>query len=419
MTTGKIRRASMRKIVGLAALGILSLAISAQVPAPSTAPLPSGFVVRAVEGGRFVDDLRLEDMQLSEDGRVQSIDALVLVKNNRVERKEGLVPVIPETSRRITLVFYLTHFTPRVEEALKRVMVQDVRAEDTLQVRTMKGFYTLGGNALEVKSRDALAKELAAVVRRDTEACTSIYDDMLTALKLMDDAFRGTRSGGLVELRGWNSSQLMMISDAVDRYIPRYRQRLEELERLRSFEPILAGAAAAEIQPRAGLNSTILFYEHPLRPELSLDLIDAIYRVFQINPKHRTELEAVTKVIQTKALPDPPALQKILTNANEQLSLIDIPADSPATVGAAKMNPVGEEYYSAFVQLARATGGTVVSGLNPAEAYDKIGESLGTYYLLYYQPTNTAKDGAFRTIRVLARNRVAELNYCRGYYAGR
>jgi len=409
----------MRKTIGLAALGILSLGISAQVPAPSTAPLPSGFVLRAVEGGRFVDDLRLEDVQLSEDGRAQNVDALVLVKNSQVERKEGLVPVIPETARRITLVFYLTHFTPQVEEALKRVLVQDVRAEDRLQVRTLKGFYTMGGNALEVKSREALAKELAAVVRRDTEACTSIYDDMLTSLKLMDDAFRGVRSGGLVEMRGWNSSQFMIISDAVDRFIPRYRQRLEELEHLRSFEPILAGVADEENRPQVGQNSTVLFYEHAVRPELSMDLIEAMYRVFQVNPKHRTELEAVTKIIQTKALPDPPALQKTFTHANEQLNVIEIPADNPPTVGAAKMNPMGEEFCTAFSQLARATGGTVVSGLNPAEAYSKIGDGLGTYYLLYYQPTNTAKDGAFRTVHVLLRNRAAELSYCRGYFAGR
>jgi hypothetical protein len=405
----------MRKIVGLAALGILSLGISAQVPAPSTAPLPPGFVLRAVDGGRFVDDLRLEDILLSEDGRAQNIDAVVLVKNNQVERKEGLVPVIPETSRRITLVFYLTHFTPQVEEALKRVLDRDIRPEDKLQVRTLKGFYTLGGNALEVKSREALAKELAAVVRRDTEACTSVYDDMLTSLKLMDDAFRGVRSGGLVELRGSNS----IMSDAVDRFIPRYRQRLEELERLRAFDPILAGVAAEENQTRVGQNSVILFYEHAVRPELSLDLIEAIYRVFQVNPKHRTELEAVTKIVQSKVLPDPPALQKTFTNVNEQLNVIDIPADTPPTVGAARMNPVGEEFYAAFAQLARATGGTVVSGLNPAEAYNKIGDGLGTYYLLYYQPTNAAKDGAFRTVHVLLRNRAAELSYCRGYYAGR
>jgi len=299
------------------------------------------------------------------------------------------------------------------------VLVQDVRAEDKLQVRTMKGSYTLGGNALEVKSRDALAKELAAVVRRDTEACTAVYDDMLTTLKQMDDAFRGVRSGGLLEMRGWNSSQFMIISDAVDRFIPRYRQRLEELERIRSFEPIMAGVAAEEGLPLTGQNSTVLFYEHTVRPELALDMIEAIYRVFQVNPKHRAELEAVTKVIQTKALPDPPALQKTFTDVHEQLNVIEIPADAAPTVGAAKMNPVGEEFYTAFTQLARATGGAVISGLDPAAAYGKIGDGLATYYLLYYQSANAAKDGAFRTVHVLLRNRAAELSYCRGYYAVR
>jgi hypothetical protein len=404
----------MRKIIGLAAWGLLSLGMFAEVPPTET--LPVALVLRAMDTGRFADDLKLEEISLSEDGRPQTVEALVLVRNGETERREGLVPEVPETARSISLIFYLTRFRPRVEEALKSAINVYLRPGDRLQIRTLKAAYTMSPYALDVKSKEALVREVTSIVRRDTEACSSVYDDILTSLKLLSNAFRGSKSGELLELRGRNSQEYLQISDALDRQLPRYRQRLEDLERLRSFDPLMAGIAAEENQPRTARNSTVLFYEHPLRPELSFELLSALYKVFQANAKILAEVDAVTQIIQSEAVPDAQSMQRAFIRADEQLSVIDIPA-TVEEAGQATMQPVGEKYFSVFAQLARATGGTVESGGDAASAFQKIADRLGAYYLLYYQPANTARDGAFRTVRVVLKNRACDLDYRRGYYA--
>jgi len=404
----------MRKIIGLAAGGLLSLGMFAQ--GPSTETLPSALVLRATEAGRFADDLKLEEISLSEDGRPQSVEALVLVRNGEIERREGLVPEVPETARAITLVFYLTRFRPSVEEALKSAINACLRPGDKLRVRTLTAAYTMSPYALDVKSKESLVREVTSIVRRDTEACTSVYDDILTALKLLYNAFRGSKSGELLELRGRNSQEYLQISDAIDRQLPRYRRRLEDLERLRSFDPLMAGVAAEEYQPQAARKSTIFFYEHPLRPEFSLELLSALYKVFQANAKIQAEVDVVTRIIQSDAVPDPQSMQKAFVRADEQLFLIDIPA-TVEDAGLATLNPVGEKYFSVFAQLARATGGSVESGDDAASGFQKIADRLGAYYLLYYQPANTTRDGAFRTVHLLLKNRACDLDYRRGYYA--
>src|SRR5205814_472095 len=58
-------------------------------------------------------------------------------------------------------------------------------------------------------------------------------------------------------------------------------------------------------------------------------------------------------------------------------------------------------------QLARESGGKTfaVADLRDAQrAFRQVAEDIGTQYSLGYYPTNKARDGSFRTIRVQVRN---------------
>ncbi len=71
-------------------------------------------------------------------------------------------------------------------------------------------------------------------------------------------------------------------------------------------------------------------------------------------------------------------------------------------------------------KLADETGGRVIdarSGKKIQEAFDQISEELRSQYVLGYYPTNTTRDGAFRKIRVEARQSGLKVLARRGYYA--
>jgi len=71
-------------------------------------------------------------------------------------------------------------------------------------------------------------------------------------------------------------------------------------------------------------------------------------------------------------------------------------------------------------RLAEETGGRMIvvnSDKKMEEAFDQIAEELRSQYTLGYYPTNTARDGKFRKIRVEADNHEYKVLARKGYYA--
>jgi VWFA-related protein len=71
-------------------------------------------------------------------------------------------------------------------------------------------------------------------------------------------------------------------------------------------------------------------------------------------------------------------------------------------------------------KLTEETGGRVISVSSEkrlAQAFDEISEELRSQYTLGYYPTNTARDGAFRKIKVEAANHDFRVLARKGYYA--
>ncbi len=75
---------------------------------------------------------------------------------------------------------------------------------------------------------------------------------------------------------------------------------------------------------------------------------------------------------------------------------------------------------SVLRKFAQATGGEVVHVTGQeqtAQAFRGIADQLRTQYLLGYTPTNRARDGKFRKIRVWVRDKSYKVQARRGYYA--
>ena len=71
-------------------------------------------------------------------------------------------------------------------------------------------------------------------------------------------------------------------------------------------------------------------------------------------------------------------------------------------------------------RLTEDTGGRLIvvrSEKNMQEAFDQISEELRSQYALGYYPTNTARDGKFRKIKVETTNHDLKVLARKGYYA--
>ena len=74
-------------------------------------------------------------------------------------------------------------------------------------------------------------------------------------------------------------------------------------------------------------------------------------------------------------------------------------------------------FFSAFKDIAQATGGIVDSTTNVAVSFKKAVVASENYYLLYYSPINYAADGKFKEIKIKVKGQRFKITHRAGYIA--
>ena len=74
-------------------------------------------------------------------------------------------------------------------------------------------------------------------------------------------------------------------------------------------------------------------------------------------------------------------------------------------------------FFSAFKDIAEATGGVVDSSTNAAASFKKAADASENYYLLYYSPKNYAADGQFKEIKIKVKGQRFKITHRAGYIA--
>jgi hypothetical protein len=410
----------MRKIIVLSALAALALGTAAPVRSQEeSAPALAGLVVRATEAGKVIDDLGLVDFDLSIAGRRAALQAVAFVRDNAVERQEGPTFVEPPDRRRIDLIFNVTHFSAGLEAALRDFMMNEFRPGDELTVRTPRATYTLSPYALEAKSREALARELAAAVRADIESVTQVYDDILSNLRQLLVTVGGRQAGAAIE-RWLTTAATSQATEAFDRQAQHYKLNLEKLLALRHPDNMMrerSGEAPAGTA-WAGPKFSLLFYEHTFLPVLSDDVMASLLRVFRVrNLKLWGDLDAIDTAARSELGIDETRTKRFFGRDGETLFLFEIPA-KVEEAGLGTMKPYGEELFSLLAGLAPATGGLVLAPGDPSVDLPRIMRLVGTYYILFYKPLPRPKDegaGAL-AVSVGLKRRTGDLSYPRYEY---
>jgi len=76
-----------------------------------------------------------------------------------------------------------------------------------------------------------------------------------------------------------------------------------------------------------------------------------------------------------------------------------------------------EDIFSAFNEVAKATGGYTGSSFNAAAVFKKAVDASENYYLLYYTPKDYKSDGKFRNIKVKVKGKKYKVLHRAGYLA--
>ena len=360
--------------------------------------------VRVFTKGKFVEELRLDDFEVYEDGVLQKIEALYLIKKKVIEREETELDqktarriYLPEVSRTFVLVFEMTDYFPQIEETLAYFFENVFLPDDSLYVVTPQKTYSFKKEFWDKVPRNVIVDQLKTKLSKDIYLASREIKSMTRELESYSMQIKDDPELSDI-IQEAASTVLRRIKDY--RYFDE-KKLMDFKERIKNFE---------------GQKYVFLFYQKNVIPVPSnIGVPDDVER-----PPIPFSVERVKKAFSSSSI----TINFIFVTKTDQFNL-DVyrmnpaeqqPGLDPSTLGIHLVDQ-SEEIFSAFREMADATGGISDSSANVAASFERAAIASENYYLLYYTPKAYKSDGKFKTIKVRVKGKDYRITHRAGYIA--
>ncbi len=367
--------------------------------------------VRVFQDNQFVSDLTIEDFEIYENGIPQKIEALYVADKNGIIREEELKKFSPQTARHFYLLFQILEYNPKLEESIKYFFNNVIQPQDTLTIQTPQKPYHLSSEALSRKKKEDIVKEMLKLLRKDTKISSSAYRSQMRSLQGIVREISGGTMGTDVDAETDVDS-----ASSLGMLLRRYKQNLDKMEQLRMVNQDLFVQFAAQLKKIPGQKYVYFFYEREYRPELSPAVSNAIVSNFQGEPSILGDLQDLFQVYQRHERVNAEKINQAFADASICFNFLFVDRDERNAQGI-YMREQSEDYFKAFTETAKVTGGIVDSSHNPSAGFMNALEASDHYYLLYYNPQNYQADGSYKKIEVRVKGRDCKISYRHGYVA--
>ena len=357
--------------------------------------------VRVFRGTAFVETLRLDDFELRENGVLQTIDAVYLVKKTAVARQEGAPAKAPRTARHFVLLFELTEFLPEIERVLDHFFERVIEPQDELIIVTPLKTYRMRSDSLARMPKARIEEQLLDTLRADIMMGSSEYRNALREL-----------------------NQVMASDLPFDQKLQQYGTYRDRLENLRRVDEKKLVQFASILKEKDGPKYAFLFYQKELVPKISLqnqqmlmdtnlDRMDIVFSILEEFDYDKRDIRFdVTAVKQ--AFSDSSISVHFLFLTKTRGGDFDVEDMIPSEM---TMTEKSEDIYGAFREIAAATGGITVSSANISASFLRAMDAAENYYLLYYTPKDYRPDGSFRDLKVTVKTGKYNISHRVGYFA--
>ncbi len=363
---------------------------------------------------QFVEDLTIQDFEIYENGIPQKIEALYLTSKKDILRQEELKNYSPQTSRNFYLLFQYTEYDPKLAKAIDFFFQNMILPGDSLLLMTpKKKNYYMSSEALKQKPRKTVSKDMLKILKKDIKISSSAYRSSMMSLKTLVKSI-SSQGGGPADLE--LSSEFESAASSLPQLLNRYRMNLVKLEELRIMDPKLFLQFAAKLKAIPGQKYVYFFYEREFRPEISQSALNVITSQHHADPGIMGDLQDLFQFYRRDEKIDVERLKNAFADAGVCLNFLFTSREVKSYPGI-YMREQSEDYFKAFTEIAKATGGIVHSSQNPSAAFMKALDTTENYYLLYYSPTNYKADGSYKNIEVKVKNKDLKVTYRQGYYA--
>lgn len=385
----------VKKIILSAALFCAAIFLIAQELQHEAVVVNIEVQTRVFRGNTFIDNLTKDDFLLYEDGVLQEIDAVYLVKKTEIEREDTVLEpeaakqtFAPDVSRNIVLSFDMKDYLPKIEEALDTFINEFLSSDDTLIVMTPVKTYNFNKEALARVSREDIAKRLKEIVRSDINIGSSDYK------ALIRDYLNLYRS----EMEGDLKIYMML-------------EKIREIRNNRYLPESQMSGFADYLKDMPGQKFVFFFYQNEPLPLPPLAVEDPMYFEFigEIMSFVDFDPERIKHIFSDSSI----SLHFLYVTRN-RYNLGDVENRSRSDMD---MQDISSNMFGVLTGIAKATGGLTESSANVASMFKKASDATENYYLLYYTPKNYTADGKFKTINVRIKDRNYRITHRQGYFA--
>jgi len=409
---------SARIVLGLSLAG---LALAQQVVEERVTVVNVEIPVRVFQGDRFVDNLTISDFELLENGKPQTLEAVYLVKRRAIERRDEVKRFAPQTNRSFFLIFEISEYTPRIGDALDYFLRDVIMPGDSLTVGTPMKSYRLKPKAFEARSREEISAQLKTILRRDTIQGSTEYRDIIQDLEGLAQAITVGLSTGADNMAGRmltleNAGIEFQGGQTFDEQLNIYAQTLSRLDVLRSVDQGQLLAFADVLKTEAGQKYVYMFYEREFVPKIQPRLLYQYIDLHQDRPDINQTIQGIFEFYKRDVPFDVAKVKRSFADASTAIHFL-LMTPSPKQSSVVLYSEQSEDIFSAFSEMALATGGFIQNSANPLALMKDAVEASETYYLLYYTPRPYTKDGSFHEVKVRVKSGDYRVVHRVGYIA--
>lgn len=380
--------------------------------------------VRVYDGSRFVDDLTIEDFELLEDGGPQKIQAVYLIRKMAIARSEEKKRFHPDTKRNYFLFFEMANYHPRISDGLEFFINNIFFPEDTLYVTTPVATYTMKEDGLQMKPKEEIVKEFIGIVREDIQKGNQEYRE---TIRILTDVSKRlavslgaspTQSTSAPDVTSPRVKAMERLDPMIDKemLLLEYTDVLIKLENLRRVDQVKLLDFAKYLKNKPGQKYVYMFYQSEFIPQVDSRIVSQFESYYQDNPAMLQRMSRLFDFLTREKSFDVDKVKMAYSDSSTSIHFLFL-TERPVEEEGVRMVEHSEDIYSAFREMARATGGLVVSSGNPALAFQQALDASENYYLLYYRPKDYVVDGKFKKIEVRIKGRKYKVIHRAGYIA--
>ena len=413
-----LREVEMKKICFSILFLCLTVSLFPQVDQQQATIVNVSVPVRVLDKGTFVANMTIDDFELYQDGILQKIDALYLVKDTAAERREANRDYDPLLSRTFYFLFQLTDWDPNLGSAMDYFFNEVFFPGDSLVIMTPERTFRLSPQAFATKSKEDTSKELVKILRKDIQLGNSRYNAAMRNLRRLVAEIRGA-SG----ISGQQSTPDQVVdagfsdsSMTLELLLPRYADAIQEMDDLRFVDQQTFLSFAGSLKKLPNQKNVYLFYQREFRPEINPTLLSEIQMNYQDRPAVLGKLSEIFDLYRRDNRFDGDMINQAFADSSLLFNFLFTDKIAERFAGI-YMREQSEDIFKVFSEVANASGGVVENSQNLATSFKKAADISSQYYILYYSPADYVTDGSFKSIEVKVKGQNYSISNRKGYYS--